>query len=487
MAFMNLAVSGVMLAGFTSAAAVSARQDAQTVTVDLSVDRGVPDHLGSGVLLGIPDNQWPGMSADQIPDSFYERIGFRYNRGGGSQLPDGAWITGLDGYYARLNSTYSDYQKTRSFGAPYIIIPHDLWGTEQSGQDDPWPGDNGDWTDYENFLDQLLNDLVRLDMLGGLSWDIWNEPDVDIFWKRSIEQWVELYVRTHRFIRARPELDAMEIMGPAMQIGPTADNPWWTAWLTAVSEEGIPPDQYSYHLLYAAESIEADRSDIDLQLYNQTFQELLDQYDLPLRQINVNEYAIPEEQTTSTSAWYIARFERYDTFGSRANWRSACQLHDFLANLVTKPGAPDASECGDTGYAFNGQGQMYAYYGRNMTGRRAASDGSEDRSADAFATVGEDRVRILFGTRGRTGTWQLSIDGLESVGLPTDGEMDVRTYAFVDDGLYGVVDGPEDRGSVARAVTGGSVQFEVVIQEVDLDTAFAFEFDVGTGSEGYPQ
>lgn len=231
-------------------------------------------------------------------------------------------------------------------------MPHDIYGTDQITADDPWPGDNGDWTDYYAFLDQLASDLVRLDMLDGLAYDVWNEPDVDIFWKRSIEQWVELYVRTHNHLREKPELAGIEIMGPAMQIGPTADNPWWTAWLEAVSANGIPPEQYSYHLLYG--------NDIDLARFNQSFEALLTQYNLPARQVNANEYARPEEQVPSTSAWFVSRFERYDTFGLRANWASACQLHDFLANLITKPGAPDA-ECGATGYQPNGQWQMYAY------------------------------------------------------------------------------------------------------------------------------
>lgn len=231
MASKQLFGMGAVLSGLTYAsAALLPRQQnnsQSTITVNLSSDRGVPDQLGSGVLLGIPDAEWPGNSpdaADQIPDEFYERIGFRYNRAGGSQLPQGAWITGLDGYNARLRSSKSDYDKAKSFGAGYILMPHDLWGTDQSDNSTHWPGDNGDWDDYYAFLDQLLSDVVELDMLD-MAWDIWNEPDVDIFWDRSVEQWVELYVRTHQHIRSKPELDRMEIMGPAMQIGPR-DDPW---------------------------------------------------------------------------------------------------------------------------------------------------------------------------------------------------------------------------------------------------------------------
>lgn len=281
---------------------------------------------------------------------------------------------------------------------------------------------------------------------------------------------IELYVRTHQYIRNKPELNAMEIMGPATTVGPTADNPWWTAWFEAVAENNIPPDQYSYHLLYG--------NDIDLRRFNGTLTALLQQYNLPARQVNANEYAIPEEQVPSTSAWYISRFERYDTFGLRANWRSGCQLHDFLANLVTKTGAPN-SQCGGTGYQPNGQWQVYAYYGTNMTGHRVASEGSPDGAADAFATVAADRVRVLVGVRQQVGTWQLQIDNLEAVGLPSEGTLTVQTYAFVNDGLWGAVTAPEDRGTYGHSISGGSVSFPIYSTQADVETAYAFEFTVG--------
>lgn len=469
MGLRHLSVIGGMLAAKVLAAALTPRQNSNIVSVDLSVDRGVPDHYGSGILLGIPDSTWPGMNSEQIPSNFFDRISFRYGRGGGSQLPGGAWVTGLDGYYLRMNSTKSDYDKTRSFGVPYIILPHDIWGTDRATESDYWPGDGGDWAEYYRFLDQLLGDLVRLEMVEELKFDIWNEPDVPIFWKRSISQWVELYVRTHQYIRERPEFSSMEIMGPSMQEGPTEENQWWSQWLKAVSDNGIPPDQYSYHLLYG--------QDIDLKRFNQTFETLLATYNLPPRQLNVNEYARPEEQLPSTSAWFISRFERYDTFGLRANWLSGCQLHDFLANLLTKPSAPN-SECGAGGYLPNGEWQMYAYYGTNMTGRRVTSTESMDGAADAFATVDTDRARILYGIRQQAGTWQLKIDNLTSVGLPESGTLTVQTYAFTNDGLWGYVAAPEDRGTFAHAYSGDSVSFPVYVTESDVETAFAFEFEV---------
>lgn len=481
MASKQLLGLGGILAGLASAAIVNPRQDSTVVTVDLSSDRGGPNHYASGVLLGIPDSEWSGMDDDQIPDRFYEDISFRYQRSGGSQLPQGAWVTGMDGYNARLRSAKSDYEKARSFGAPFILMPHDMWGTDSVTNATHWPGDNGNWDDYYKFLDQLLSDLKRLDMLDGMAWDVWNEPDVPLFWQRDNERWVELYIRTHNYIRERPEYDSMEITGPAMSFGPELDDDiWWRPWLAAISEHNIPPDQYSYHLLYARSE---DQTFSDLRRTNTTLQTLLDEFNLPPRQVNVNEYARPEEQVPSTSAWYISRFERYDTFGLRANWAMQCQLHDFLANLLTKPGAPDDADCGARGYRPNGEWHVYAYYGSNMTGRRLATEGSADGLADAYATVDEDAVRVLFGSRNATGTWSVRLDNLDSLGFAKSGSVTVRTWGFVNEGTYGAVEGPEDRGLEEIEYCDGSVTIEIEVDDEDIETSFAFEFG-GAGEGG---
>ena len=44
-------------------------------------------------------------------------------------------------------------------------------------------------------------DLKANNALEGLIWNIWNEPDISIFWERSFQQWVDLYVRTHKLIK----------------------------------------------------------------------------------------------------------------------------------------------------------------------------------------------------------------------------------------------------------------------------------------------
>lgn len=64
-----------------------------------------------------------------------------------------------------------------------------------------WPGDDADWTSYDEFLNQLISDQKANNALDGLIWDIYNEPDIGGFWGRSAQQWVDLYIRTHMRIQ----------------------------------------------------------------------------------------------------------------------------------------------------------------------------------------------------------------------------------------------------------------------------------------------
>src|SRR5689334_23071122 len=81
----------------SSSSTIESRQTAsQTAYVDLGVTRGKPEHLASGWIYGIPDN-FP----NQIPNSWYTDVGFRWGKGGGGQLGrtgQRGWVVSLDDY-----------------------------------------------------------------------------------------------------------------------------------------------------------------------------------------------------------------------------------------------------------------------------------------------------------------------------------------------------------------------------------------------------
>ena len=182
------------------AALLPRQSSTNTAVVDLTVNKGSPQHLASGFIYGIPD---PPASPSQIPSTFFSEIGFNYGRAGGAQLsaPCRGWIWGLSEYRCRFQSTLSNYKTTRQYGGNFILLAHDIWGTDHANSSTVWPGDNGSWNDYDNFVAQLISDIIANNMPTGLVWDVWNEADGGYFWTRSQQQWIDLYLRTFEHIR----------------------------------------------------------------------------------------------------------------------------------------------------------------------------------------------------------------------------------------------------------------------------------------------
>lgn len=172
------------------------QSSSQITTVDLSTNLGTPSHLASGFIYGIPD------IANQIPDHFYTDMGFNYARAGGAQVlsPGRGWIFGQ--YPGRFASVLSNYRTTRKYGAEFIFLLHDLWGADGTqGSSASYPGDNGNWTDFDNYLTQLISDIRANNMTPGLKMDIWNEPDLTLFWNRPQSQWLAMWDRTYNRFR----------------------------------------------------------------------------------------------------------------------------------------------------------------------------------------------------------------------------------------------------------------------------------------------
>ncbi len=263
------------------------------------------------------------------------------------------------------------------------------------------------------------------------------------------------------------------ITGPTLAGQPTESNSWWTSFLNYIKANNTIPDQYVWHL-------EGDVSDPidDLQTNIPTLNSMLSSRGLPEKQININEYGTSPEQVPCGAAWWISRLERYNAIGMRGNWLSGFALHDFLANLLGKPNAgTSAYDPTGGGYWPVGEWQVYKYYHLNMTGTRASTTGTTDRLFDIYTVIGSDKVRILSGARIKTGTWAITVNHLSAVGLPTSGNLNIQTWGFVNNGKYGEVDAPSNRGIVSHAYSGDSVTFPIF--QTDAETAWSFEFSVG--------
>ncbi|ETS82724.1 hypothetical protein PFICI_04600 [Pestalotiopsis fici W106-1] len=439
----------------TPASNISPRDIVGTATISLAMPSNTPSHLASGFIYGLPDSA-DGSANFSIPDPLVKGMGFNYNRAGGAQITSLGWIAGE--FEGRFLSALSNYRTTRTYGGPFQLLVHDLWGADGlQGSDAVWPGDDGDWTNFDAFLDTLISEIIANDMMEGLEIDIWNEPDGTNFWGTSQNQYLEMW--KHSYQRFRAELPDVLLVGPSTAFSPTAESDWWHNFAAFISQEDCVPDIYSYHLLDPNANL---RVTFDvLNGFRQT-------YGLPERPLVINEYgSLDGEQTPAGAAWYIGQFERYNVAGLRANWAGGYELHDFLANLLGK---------GNKGYFPVGEWQVYNYYTMNMTGQRVATSSSADDVFEVFATHEDraDSVKILAAVRPVAGiqSYDITVTGLSTLGIQDS--VKVQTHRYDDAGWRTEVDAPVDLGIVEHSVVNDQITFWVTPET--SSTAYTFQF-----------
>lgn len=343
----------------------------------------------------------------------------------------------------------------------------DLWGADGTSGI-AMPGDNGDWTSYDAFLDALLGQIQSNGMQAGLDYEIWNEPDGGLFWQRNETQFLEMWGRTYAHVRK--VFPTMPIIGPCTASQPSVQNGWYAQYYPFVLANGSIPDAYCWHE-------ESGGDDVATDIENNIA--ALKAHNLPWRPIMINEYAVASEQVAGASAWYISRLERYNATGLRGNWASAYSLHDYFANLLGKPNANDdctnLATCGvSAGYWGNGQYNVYKYYNMNMTGQRLQTVGSPDKLFDIYATKDSKSIKMLCGSRVKAGTWDILVTNLSALGLPSSGTITIQAYQFNDAGIFGeevVV----NQGTYPHTYTNDQLVFYV---SPSTTTAYAFEFAI---------
>lgn len=96
----------------------------------------------------------------------------------------------------------SNYHSARQFNADFIFLIHDLWGADGTqNASAPYPGDGGDWGSWDSYLDHVIADMRANQMTDGMIIDIWNEPDLSLFWNRDQDQYLQLWGRTYSRLR----------------------------------------------------------------------------------------------------------------------------------------------------------------------------------------------------------------------------------------------------------------------------------------------
>ena len=343
------------------------------VTIDLARCAGSPTYRGSGFIYGI------ARDAGEPPDRVLTDVATRFLRAGGSQTncPKGGYVNG--DYEPRWQSARAYFEKAKSIGATFELMPSDLWGADAVCEVPRWPGDGGDWTEYSTFMDRVIADARAAGMTGSnVRWDLWNEADLDIFWGPGFERFVELWDRGFKQLRAA--LPDASIVGPSLSWYPSEGNDHWTTWLDAARAGGTIPDYISWH---------GEQGDDDPVSEAQTLDSMLAARGIVVTGYDMNEYGTRDEQNPGRSAWFIARLERArgGIDGARGNWAMGDGLYGGMGGMVNGDWQP------------TGQWWIYRRYAQ-QTGSRTTVEPGDQLDAVAFQDERKRRSIAVVGNRG---------------------------------------------------------------------------------------
>jgi hypothetical protein len=407
----SLIVIALVAAVLVVQPARSASAAVDSMTVNMALFGGSPTYRASGFIYGI------SLDGARPPLTLQSQIKVRTIRAGGSQIgcPNGGYVNG--GYPARWNSVRAYVSRARATGANFSMILSGMWGADGVCNVPRWPGDNGNWTEYTNFVNQLINDVRANGMTGpDFRWDMWNEPNI-FFWGRSQAQYLEMIRRGTGLVRAA--IPGAVIEGPSYAGVPHPNNAWWRTYLDYVRANNVVPNIMSWHDLPGDPAV--DRGNLN---------GMLAARGMSVQGVSVNEYgAFGAEQQPGPSAWYIARLERCNCDGARANWGMVGQtpsLHDTMGWLVTANNSQTM-----------GQWWVYRRYA-DQSGLRTNIAPGSSHDGTVFQDPGARRSIAVLGAR--AGGVQGAID-VRYINLPSylvaNGSVNVRlermpsTNAFV--------------------------------------------------------
>lgn len=432
-----------------------------SLNVNLAAETGPATGVGLGFLYGVTGD------GSQPPDTLLAPLRMNAFRAGGHMTR--GWIE--DGYqYGPATQTIIDsiIAQAQRFTAPpyeaqYQVILSDVYGA--FGGQPPntmYPCDNGDCSNWATFVATVVGALRDTGL--PMSYDIWNEPDISIFWERGVNspQYFQMWDTAVREIR-RVDPSAT-ILGPSFAFTPERRPDQWQTWLAHTKAADTLPDWIANHTLGVIDDpVTVGQATLDALAAN----------GIPPLPMSANEYQPADMQTTNVLAWYLARFAQSDyTNALRGNW--VCCLIPNLTGILTQT----SSGWQPTGLWWT----MRAY--ADMTGTLVATSGQVGGTAISAAKDSANRraVAILGNINGNTGPAAVTFQGLGSVPwLIENGNIHVTVQRMPEQAPLGA---PQVVFEQDMSASGGSITVPINIQAgTDAYAVYLTPGGQGNGSQ----
>ncbi|WP_405848895.1 RICIN domain-containing protein [Streptomyces sp. NBC_01518] len=384
----------------------------ESLSVNLASTRGPSTGVGEGFLYGV------SQDGSQPVDQFLQPLGINAFRGGG--WFSGGWIK--DNYQygaatrADLNSIIAQAKRLTQppYHAQYQVLVSDIYGAN-GGQpsNTTYPCDNGNCANWVSFIDATVGALQASGLK--FSYDIWNEPDISVFWTRGVNsaQYFQMWDTAYREIRRIAP--SAQIVGPSLAFTPQSNPGEWRTWLAHVKAAGTVPDMITNH----------DEGDVDDPVtVSQSLNSALTTAGIGALPLSANEYQPADRQTAGVTAWYLARFAQSGyTNAMRGNW--VCCVTPNLTGVLTQSGG-----------SWQPTGNWWALRDyADMTGSLVDTSGQVGSTAISASEdpTNKRAVAIIGNANGNSGTASVTFNGLASVPwLANAGSVNVTVHRIPD-------------------------------------------------------
>ncbi len=380
--------------GLLALPSVPRAQAAESLSVNLASVIKPATAVGEGFLYGV------SQDGTQPPDQYLQPLGITAFRGGGHVT--GGWIG--DGYQLgsgtqiEINTVLAQARRlTQSpYHAQYQVLLSDIYGAD-GGQpsNTTYPCDGGNCANWVTFIDTTVAALQASGLK--LAYDIWNEPDISIFWKAGVDttQYFQMWDTAYKEIRRIAP--GATIVGPDFAYTPQRNAGEWQTWLAHVKAAGTLPDMITNH----------DEGDVDDPVaVAQAINSDLSANGIGSIPLSANEYQPADRQTAGVTAWYLARFAQSSyTNAMRGNWQ--CCLTPNLTGVLTQT---------SSGWQPNGNWWAMRDYA-DLTGSLVSTSGQVGSTAISAAEDSSQKraVAIIGDSNGYTGSVSVTFSGLGSV------------------------------------------------------------------------
>lgn len=405
---------------------------ATTATKELSVDLATT----TGPSIGVAQGLLYGITADatQPSDEYLEPLNLNSFRGGG-------WFAGGwrgDGYtlgpktQSEIDSIIAQATRLKAAssnpeGFHYEVIVSDLWGsTGGAPANSQWPCNNADCTNWVQFIEQAVGQLEASGI--NFSYDIWNEPDLSIFWAPGVNTTQYFQMWDVGYETLRRVAPGKLIVGPSFAYTPQRRASQWTAFFAHVKAADTVPDWVSNH--NEGEGGVPEGAD-DPVFVSQSIRDAMTAAGIDQRPLSSNEYQGAGRQTADSTAWYVNRLAQSSyTTAMRGNW-SCCMIPNLTGLLRNA----------QTGWAPTGNWWALRT-GADMTGSLVQTSNQVDKMSISAATDDskQQAVALLGDLNGFTGTANVTFTGLDSTPyLVRDGKVHATVYGIPEGVLYAPV------------------------------------------------